>query len=400
MQIIQSMNAIALPGCKQPNQYTRGLALTTSRSDLTVINNIIVTLLIAEAILAGTIFNASQIVIELILIAILGFRVTRLKLSRIDVVLLAVLLSTQIVSVILNDIFTFMLNAKLVGISILVFIYFKHTYFKTKLIEIVFLINLVVVLHQLFSGSFFIEDTWFIGQWAGITKGRPMGLFLNTHLTGGFVAVYLIYISNMRRLYFLDFVLLFYIHSLFNLVAYGCQTIANIKGVRYVLNKINPVFILSLIFLAVFLFDDHIADFATRWHLRDDAVKVLIAQITDLQFYEGIWTLYPINYADFCSAQTNRLGMHNEMEFVAIFVKSGIVLASVVLFVFIKHLKHYRIFIMVTLFHYGFLITSPLILYMMMTYNHDIDVKTSGMLKKSSRRNVVLVLLQSIHQKL
>lgn len=377
------MNTIALPGYKQANQYTGQLALTISRSGLPSINYLIITLLIAEAILANTIFNASQIVIELFLIAILAFKITRLKLSRIDIVLLAVLLPTQIVSFILNDIFTFMLNAKLFGISILVFIYFKHTYFKTKLIEIVFLINLVVVLHQLFSGSFFLKDTWFLSQWAGCTTVRPLGLFLNTHLTGGFVAVYLIYISNMRRLYFLDFVLLFYIHSLFNLVAYGCQTIANIKGVRYVFKKINTFFIIALIILAVFLLGDHIIDVVTVLNLRAPSVKVMVAQITNLQHYKGLLTLYPVNYADFYSVQQNSfLGVGNEMEIVAIFVKGGIILSLVLLFAFIKHLKHYQMFILVTLFHYGYLINSPLILYMMVTYNHEIELKKRGMLKK------------------
>lgn len=363
-------------------QDTQQSALTASRTGSFLINNIIVSLLVVEMILTGTVFKSAQIIVELALIAILAFMVARLKVSRIDLVLLVALFATQIISLILNDIVTFMLNAKLFAISIFVFIYFKHTYFKTKLIDIVFFINLIIVIHQLLSGAFIFNNAWFLGGgWAEVGTSRPLGVFVNTHLTAGFVAVYLIYLSNMRRLYFLDFLLLYYIYSLFNIVAYSCQIIANIKIFKYILEKINPFFIIVLIVLTVFAMGDYLMDFATSWGLRELSLRIMIDQITNPEFYKGILTLYPVSYKDFLSAQTDSsLGLGNEMELISIFVKGGLVLASVLLVAFIKHLKHFQVFIFVTLFHYGYLVTAPLILYMMMTYNHEIEVKKNGML--------------------
>lgn len=339
------------------------------------INAVIVVLLLAAAILSGTTLSEAQIAVELMLMVLLTFQIIKLRFLRGEIVLLAVLLVTQIVSFIINDIYVFLLNAKIFVLAVLVFIYFKKVHYQTRLIGVVFLLNLLLVAHQVVAGEFILGAAQFIGQFQHLTASRPLGIFLHTHVSAFFAAVYLLYLAHFRRFYLLDFVYLYCIYSLFTLVSYFCQRVSAMAPIKYVLSRINVFALIAVTLVIIYLSADLILSLATATGFREFSVVIILNQLVDPFFYKPLLTPFPTDYAAYVTAQQEIVPIGNEIQYVTTYIQGGFILATVFLYHIFKHFKHFRIFIMISMLHYGLLINIPLMLYMLVTYEAELERK-------------------------
>jgi hypothetical protein len=209
-------------------------------------------------------------------------------------------------------------------------------------------------------------------------RSRPLGIFLNPHISASFTAVYLIFFTHSRRMFGLDFLLLLQIRSMFNLVAYLGQRIYNLRMFRYLKSHVNPFVYTFAIILSASVIGRIVLELSAAYSfpIRDFSLQILLNQVTDWQFYSGIFTPYPSNLADYdglIHLEHGTLG--SEIGYVITVIQAGMVLGLMMLYTFTTHLKHYSIYIVISLFHNGPLINFPLVLYMMLTFNREMERK-------------------------
>ena len=72
----------------------------------------------------------------------------------------------------------------------------------------------------------------------------------------------------------------------------------------------------------------------------------------------------------------------NELAFYEIYIQGGFILATLYLAILLKYTRFYRVFILVSLLHYGY-VMSPLIVYMLVTYSREIQLLRISDVRKS-----------------
>ena len=351
---------------------------------------LIVVLMLFSAILGSTIFGEIQVICELILFFLLIYGVSHVKYNFQDVFLLSTFLFFSLISFLRNEFIAFALNFKIYGLCILTIIYFRKIFFyPQKLILILHILNFLLITHQFLMGHFIVQSAWFFGSYKGYANDRPVGLFLTPHASAFFIAIYLIYIINLKKKYFNKIFLLVLISmtsSLTSILAMFAQFgygIFNFIIMKMNFFKYKIGWIVKLAFIVIpialtFIFLEEIITFlkAEGGYTRYYSVEIILNQFFDSRFFSDIFDFTPRNYDSFILKQERGFAdFGNEIGFVKLFVEGGFFLGLTTLLILIWRLNHYSIFILVSLVHYSFIINMPFMLFLIMMFNSKLESK-------------------------
>ena len=336
--------------------------------------------LLLTAILPETNFKGFQIVSELSLIVILLYFIALEKLSKDDIFLLSIFVFIQIGSFFINDVYTWMLNAKLIGLAVLSAIYFSKRTFYTLRIKILFFLCIFLVFLQRIIGYFPLPISKYLRTLADETEGRPLGLFLNYHYTTFFLGVFLIGYTYRRSLKGLDYIILFMTGVLTSFISYLGQKIFNFFNLNKKFKSLKSQVLLLIIFLLIFaLIFNIILNLLVQFNISSESGLVVIYQMINpityirmLSFFPSdIFNYYEKNTYDYTGLGVGSFELHgNEMFLVNLFVQSGAILAIAYLYFLLKKAPGFRIFIMLTLLHYSYLL-SPLNIYIIFLFSKN-----------------------------
>ena len=347
-------------------------------------HELLVLLMALQMILSQTVFHGFQQVIEVSLFLIFSYSLLTKGVSILGSLFISVLLITQILSVVINDVnfSAFLLNFKQVGLATLSLLYFKNSEQSKPCLSIffIFVICLALVLVQKFiTGIFPIQSVSYIVKNISIFNGQqPIGLFLDYHTTSYFLATFFIGYSLIKNLYFFDLLIIWTTGvrttflSLFGqkvtkkliiifpfLSLFFFQILLVVLGVYILLSILLPLF-LSMI--------DH-TDL-----LHGNSVDIMIKMISDSRVYESslnalprdVYQYYIDNVWDYTSVGGGEKRA-NEMALITIMVQGGLIFGLMLLYALTKVLPNYRIFIFLSLLHYSNVL-NPLIIYMMFMF--------------------------------
>ena len=111
---------------------------------------------------------------------------------------------------------------------------------------------------------------------------------------------------------------------------------------------------------------------------RGSSLEIMISLITNLNVYTSTLEILPRDLDVF--NETTRFYVYdssgniirnsiNELMLVDLFVSNGIIIGSIIFFLLTKDFPSFRIFIILTMFHYSNIL-SPLIIYMMFFFEN------------------------------
>jgi hypothetical protein len=338
-----------------------------------VATSLLVPLMIISAILAETVFKGLQILSELFLLTSFLILILKNKLDRADIYILVIYFSINFFSIFYLSPKTLMLNLKQFGLPILALIYFKRNLSSSKFLPLAFVLCIILMISQRFLGYFPLPINQYITTLKDDFEGRPLGLFLNYHFSAFFVAVYLIGFTFNRKLYSLDYLVLFFFGVQTSILSYAGQKIFRFFNFFTYFKSLKKTILLFLTTLYFFLFlIRYILDYLD---IPEAAISglVIFYQLTDIQTYIRILNLLPSDIYEFYKQSLysytgtkveGYLAEGNEISFIQIVVQGGLILGLSFLNFILKNVSIYRIFILLSLIHYSYLF-SPLIIYTM-----------------------------------
>jgi len=362
-----------------PTPLSKGGIVGFSRKLNCIITPVLVFLMLFQAILSGTIFKGLQVSVELVLLMILlTVILIERRLHKEEVILLVLFLFTQVGSFIVNDFATFMLNAKQFGLAIFSLVYFRRYQRESFLIHLIFIACVILVLLQYYI---FIQFPFDIGRYlrtlSGHTATRPLGIFLSFHFSAFFIAICLIGYTYKRKVFFLDFYILLLINVKTSIFAYAGQKIITFINRRVGLFKSEGsqwlLFIGALVFVSTSL--NLVLDIIINYYtVAYSSGRIILAQLANPGTFLSAIYILPSNILEHSNtlAATNQLGKHdgaNEVSLVVYLVQGGFFVTIMYLHLLTKTLSKYRMFILLSLLHYSFLL-NPLVIYTMCMFEH------------------------------
>ena len=336
------------------------------------IQEIVGILLVIDLILANTKFNTLQIIIEIIIITVLFIKTSSKFYYIHEWLLLLVLSTTQLLSLFYVDIGTFLLNFKLCLTSILILVYSRYATILPKSITIAFILNMILVLWQLVTGIYPFPSLAVGAAWEDLTDSRPLGLFINTHASAGFAAIYIIYLSNKKKFFGLDILLQFYFASLYNLIGLILQKASYFKLGR---NRLLIFSIILVLPLSIIYFHEKLLDlfYLTNADIRLYSIKEMFDNIGNILSIDN-YSFFPGSYSAYIERLNSKGLKTNEMEIISVMIKGGYVFGfSLFLSIFFR-LRYFAIFFTFTIFHYGYITSAPLILFVILFFEKEIRI--------------------------
>jgi hypothetical protein len=343
----------------------------------------IVALMFASAILGATIFNQLQILAELFLFVLLGYGITKIKLTREDILLLVLFVVVSTISVLNATFSAFALNFKIYGLCILTFIYFKKKHYNPlKLVSLVHGINILLILHQFVTGHFLVASGWFVGDYKAYVNDRPIGFFLTPHSSSFFIAIYIIYLLKSERqylkglFYFVITLMTGSLTSTVSLIAQSAQFFFSYLGGKLKVIKLNlgaptkiAIICIPILLLSVFR-ESFIEWLKFSSNTRYYSLEITLGQLFDSRYFTDIFKVYFRDYQEYIYSQERTFAdVGNEIGLIKVIVEGGVILGPVLLIILIRHLEYYSIFLFVSLLHYSFVINMPIMLFLMLHYN-------------------------------
>jgi hypothetical protein len=339
---------------------------------------LLILLLFLIALVSETNLNFLQQSLEIIAIFILTFNlISRKVISKDDFRLIVIYILTFFLAFFTNPILEFLLNAKIYILAILVLIYFKSKFVNSRIVEFIIFINIFILLFQVFFNIFLLPTDGLSFRFKGLLDSRPLGLFYNTHLSAFVIAIYFIYKANKSFFFrhtIIGYILVYFFHSKFTLFSYLGNFFSNFKFFFKTL-------IISMIFLFIGLFFFISTDY---YFLLPVSGRFILQQLLDFSSYKAILNPLPTDYKYYLEMQKvdvkdvfnkavgNEIG--NEVQLFTLYIEGGFVLATAYLYYFLKSIKSFQIFIIISLIHYGF-ITTPFIIFLLLHFQNKL-VKT------------------------
>lgn len=342
-----------------------------------IATNLLVPLMIISAILSETVFKSLQITTELILMISFILLILINNLDKKVIIILSIYLLTNFLSIFYLRPFTLMLNLKQFGLPILSLIYFKKNPNRSIFLNIAFLTCVVLMIIQKIIGYFPIPIKHLITTLKDDFEGRPFGLFLNYHFSAFFVAVFLIGYTFNKKIFLIDYIILFYFGVQTALISYFGQKQYNFvfKRKPHSLQKIVfyfLIFLFSFLFIVRFILDS--------LEIPEAAISglVIFYQLTDIETYIRILNPLPSDIYEFYKQSLYNytgtkvegyLAEGNEISFIQIIVQGGFILGFTFLGFILRNITIYRVFILLSLIHYSYMF-SPLIIYTMCYFDN------------------------------
>ena len=310
---------------------------------------------------------------EVMLLAVLLYATTTVLFGRWEMVLLLLLVAMTGVSVAINPLPVVVTDAKQFGLATLTLVYFSRVRFRSALILPAVAVSVIlIVLARIAPGV--VAPFVSLAKDPDFNESRFGGLFLNAHFNAYFLAVAFIYYGYRVRLRGIGTAAIFLTASKFVLVAYLASVAARFK-VFQIISRYR-LLLLALLVLAGALIirnQDSIKVFLNAGVLNSAAV--ILEQALDERFHQMLLNPFPGDYLAIVSdvkLSYNALSISNEIALFAMCIQGGTALALVYLTVLMRRTRYFRVFIAVSLFHYGFVL-SPLIVYMLVAYSHEIS---------------------------
>lgn len=340
------------------------------------LNEAIVALAILQMLLSVLIapFELLQGPVELVLIAALLYGCTTVKLHLWDVVLFSVLLVVTTASSLSSDLTTVLINTKQNGLAVVSLIYLSKVRFRSHLILPAFLLSLALMVVNRFIPEATAGFSSFSSK-EGFNQVRFGGLFLNTHFNAYFMAAVLIAWIHERRLvaalaiYLGGLYIVYISDSKIVMLSYLTNLASRLPLVSYVAK--NRLVTAAVAVAGVVLVVNNGTWFIQYFNTdKLRSASVVIAQVVDPAYYGLLLNPLPRGPFDVADQAMIRWRGHEgdvEVGYFVLAVQCGIILAVPYLLLLLKHAPNHRIFILVSLLHYGF-ITSPLITYLLVSY--------------------------------
>jgi hypothetical protein len=332
-----------------------------------------------QIFLSQTVFNFAQQSIEIILIITLVLLLLKKGISASWLFLFSLFIVVQILSLFVNDVsFSgFMLNTKEYGLALLSIAYFKDNSGRSHLLYALFITCIILFLYQKFISINFPIDLSNIHKNLSIFNqtSRPLGIFLDFHTSSYFVAVFLIGLSITRKLFFIDLLIVYIVGVKTQLLALIGQKIISALtrfSTFFSLYLIQILLVLfSMYFILLFLYPLFAKFMGFISISRGDSLDVMVGLITNIDVYLSVfdflprdWDLFDSNNKWYVYSSTGEFirNSDNELMWVNVMVSNGIIVGSLILYLITKYTPSYRVFILLTMFHYSNVL-NPLIIY-------------------------------------
>lgn len=348
------------------------------QNDVFEINNLFSKILILQLVLqsffAATNLDLIQIFFEILLILtfVFHFILFNVRLNKFELWLLFILIFTTLVSCIINPLEIAILNAKVYIIAILSLIFFSKFSVKPFYITLILFINYIFIIYQMVFGNLPFSSILnpIVGAFGEYTNSRPLGLFLNTHFSAYLIAIFLIYIGYKKKLFGSGIAFLYITFSKFTIVSYIIHIILKMKFIVYLkryFKKISLVLII-LSFTIIIKYSNEI------WKFDLGAAYVsfntIAEQLLKIESYTSSFRIFPDDTNKIFESFTNEAG--NEVMYFTLIFQGGIILFLLYMIYFTSKLKHFKLFVLISMLHYGFSM-SPLVIFLIITYNRKID---------------------------
>ena len=352
------------------------------------IDIVLIFFLFIISIISSTNLKWLQKALEVFSILYLFFGISlKYKIQKNSIYLFTTFIFFSLVSIISNPFIEFLLNFKIYLLAILVLIYFEDKVIQTILLDIIVYTNIFILLVKIFFNVYLIPVNGLGIGFQELLDSRPLGLFLNPHLSAYVAGIYFIFKSFERKNIIYDViggVLIFLFGSKFTLFAYIGSFISRSKFIFKILLIIASLFFIGLIFI---LSTDYIYLFPTSG-------RFIFQQMLDLSSYKALTNFYPHDYSRYLGTQIvemddvygkangNEIG--NEIQLFTLYIEGGYILATLYLYNLYKILNIFRIFLFLSLIHYGF-VTTPFILFLMINYENILSKKFNNEIRGISR---------------
>ena len=347
---------------------------------------ILVLLMSLQIFLSQTVFNFAQQSIEIILIITLVLLLFKKGISTGWLFLFFLFSVVQILSLFVNDVSLtgFMLNTKEYGLALLSIAYFKDNSARSYLLYALFITCITLFLYQKFISISFPIDFSNIHKNLSIFNqtSRPLGIFLDFHTSSFFAATFLIGLSIRHKLFLLDVLIIWIVGVKTQLLAIiGQKLITLFTKLSHlftlywvqVIGLFFAMFVLLVYFYPMFIELTDVADMS-----RGDSLEIMTSLITNSNVYTSALEFFPRDLDKF--NMTDRFYVYdssgdiirhskNELMLIDLFVSNGLILGSIIFFLLTKNIPSFRIFIILTMFHYSNAL-SPLIIYTMFYFEN------------------------------
>ncbi len=343
-------------------------------------DKILVFILFLIALLSETKFNILQQLLETVTILYLTYNILLTKISRNELYLISLFLFVSIGALFTNTVVGFLLNFKIFLLAILTLIYFKKKLVSLKIIEIIVFLNIFILLYQVIFNIYLLPTKNLGLKFEGLIDSRPLGLFFNTHMSAFVIACYFIYRSNKSKFYlhnFIGSILIFLFSSKFVLFAFIGNFISRFKLLFNSLIIFTVIIFFAIIFL---ISNDYL-------YLFPISGRFILQQLFDISSYKALINPFPQDYNNYLELQKisyksdnigdlsgNEIG--NEIQLFTLYIEGGFLLASMYLYYFLKSIKSFRIFLFLSLIHYGF-VTTPFIIFLIINFQNQIDLDSN-----------------------
>ena len=350
------------------------------------INYSLLVLMIIQCFLSGSPFNGLQIFTEIVIFVILINRLLVIKLNKADFILLIIIAIVFLFSFVINDIKTSLLNFKMFGLTSLILIYFtKIKFFPKTFLKLFVILNIGYIFSTKFLGFWPIESSIFFLKKAEYLYSRPAGFLSSPHVLSTFLAIYFLYLAYIKQNRILQVLILI---SLFIVNSYTAIIALIFSWIYFLIPKIKgkslgPILFFGIIILTAFFGLQLIFYYAEEYNVpRLFTLKIMASMIYDSSFYEGIFSFIPGNHDVFIYSQESSFAsIGNELGLIKIFIEGGFLLGIYILYYLIKKVKFYTVFMLFTLLHYFFFINIPIILFLAITLNNQIEIHNSKSLE-------------------
>ena len=346
-----------------------------------LMNEFLVVLMTLILILSQTTLHFTQAFLELSLIFMLTFLLLKRKLKLWEISLLLTLIITQLMSMLIYDssLYSVILNTKVAGVAFLSLLYFKDNATSSVSMKLFFVVCLSLVLIQHFITSEFpvpIPES-LIKSLSIYHEPKPLGLFLSFHTSAYFLAAYFIGINLTRKLFLVDLIIIWLMAVRTSFLALLGQKIFNFAGKRFDIFKKASVQITLVIVGVIFLLTVFLPLFFGFMDMvgmnRGRTTKIMARMITNPDLYLDALSYLPVDYDLHLQSHIYDTGISqdgNELALISIMIIFGTPIALIFFYLMLKLTPSFRVFILLSLFHFA-AILNPLIIYLVFMFENN-----------------------------
>lgn len=334
-------------------------------------------------ILSETTLDSAQIVLEIFLCLVLFYLSFKQKYDLVEISILAVNFLVIILSFFLIEINLAVISAKNITLALLSYLVLSRYDLKSEPILILAILCISLILVQVFITKRYpleIQDYLVTSFW--LMESRPLGLFLSEQGSAAFLAVVFFGYTFKKKLWFVDIYILFRtgVATMF-LALIGAKLFRwNRTFSRLIETSVfTSVILFFALLIGLYLFKDLFL--ASLFYVSKNSfssAEIILNQLFNPVLQLNSFRLLPDNLADF--EQTLKmpdLGYTKmpELGYTKYFVEYGAIFFFSMLYLLLKSLKNWRVFLIISIFHFTIL-HIPLVIYVLFLFQPSSNEKS------------------------